>query len=142
MIAFDTNLLIYAHREDVPQHAAARRVLERAIEEGRDCGIALPSVAEFWSVATHPLRGAAPDAIHRATVFLEMLFVEAEVALWLPHEGFWRRLARVAADLRIQGGRIFDLQIALIAFENGASEIWTHDRNFTRVPGLRVHDPL
>jgi len=48
----------------------------------------------------------------------------------------------MAADLQVAGSRIYDLQIALIAFENGATEIWTHDRNFTRIPGLHVHDPL
>jgi len=42
----------------------------------------------------------------------------------------------------VQGPRIFDLQIALTAFENGATEIWTHDRNFLSLPGLRVRDPF
>jgi len=45
-------------------------------------------------------------------------------------------------NLGIHGARIFDLQIALIALENGATEIWTHDRNFLKIPGLKIHDPL
>lgn len=36
----------------------------------------------------------------------------------------------------------FDLQIALIALENSATHIWTHDRNFVGVPGLKIHDPI
>jgi len=28
------------------------------------------------------------------------------------------------------------------ALENGATEIWTHDAAFVRVPGLHVVDPL
>jgi len=49
---------------------------------------------------------------------------------------------RWAASLKVRGRRIFDLQIALIAYEHGAREIWTHDRNFASVPSVRVRDPL
>ena len=33
-------------------------------------------------------------------------------------------------------------QIALAALDNGATQIWTHDAQFVRVPGLRVVHPL
>jgi len=49
---------------------------------------------------------------------------------------------RWASSLKVHGRRIFDLQIAAIALEHGAREIWTHDRNFVSVPGVKVHDPL
>ena len=52
------------------------------------------------------------------------------------------RLTRVAGDRKIEGSRIFDLQIALVSFEGGASEIWTHDRHFVSLPGLPARDPL
>jgi predicted nucleic acid-binding protein len=56
--------------------------------------------------------------------------------------GFGERLAQLACDLDVSGVRIFDLQIALTAQEGGAHEIWTHDRTFTTVPGLKIFDPL
>ena len=52
------------------------------------------------------------------------------------------RLVQMAAELGIAGARIFDLQIALTGFDNGATEIWSHDRGFIAFPGLRTHDPL
>ena len=70
------------------------------------------------------------------------LLVAAGAAIWLPGPGFGERLLQVARDLDVSGPRIFDLQIALTAFEGGATEIWTHDADFVSVPGLRVHDPL
>jgi hypothetical protein len=33
---------------------------------------------------------------------------------------------------------VFDLQIALCAFEGGAREIWSHDARFVTIPGLRL----
>lgn len=62
--------------------------------------------------------------------------------LWTPGEGFRERLVELAGQLGIRGPRIFDLQVGLTAFDNGAIEIWTHDSRFAACPGLRVHDPL
>ena len=45
---------------------------------------------------------------------------------------------QLAAHLRIGGNRVFDLQIALCAFEGGARELWSHDARFVTVPGLRL----
>ena len=141
MIAVDTNLLIYAHRAGLPEHRPAQRALTRARNDTRGWGIALPCIAEFWSVVTHPACTGGPSTAEQAYRFLAAL-VEAEAAVWVPGENLWEKLARLAVDLRVQGPRIFDLQIALIAYENGASELWTHDAGFVTIPGLRLYDPL
>jgi toxin-antitoxin system PIN domain toxin len=142
MIAIDTNLLIYAHRVGLPEHHAARRAIERASHDPRGWGIALPSVAEFWSVVTHPASSGRPSSPRLARAFLHALITEADAQLWMPQNGFWERLAQLAEDLRVSGPRIFDLQIGLTAFDNGALEVWTHDSAFLTFPGLRKHDPL
>ena len=141
MIGIDTNLLVYGHRTGTPEHRAAVKALEKASRDPRGWGIALPSIAEFWSVVTHPASGGGPSTAREAQGFLSAL-VEGSAVIWTPGEDFWQRLTRLAADLGIHGGRVFDLQIALSARDNGATEIWTHDAGFVSVPGLRVHDPL
>jgi hypothetical protein len=77
-----------------------------------------------------------------ASAFLLSLVKSGGAQLWQPGPGFTDRLLALAVDRHIQGPRIFDLQIALTAVENGAREIWTHDRNFLSLPGLRVRDPF
>jgi toxin-antitoxin system PIN domain toxin len=141
MIAIDSNILIYAHRAAAPQHVAARMSLERAFANPRGCGIALPSLAEFWSMVTHPIT-PKPSTASQAAKFIRSLIQDAHVSIWTAGDGFGERLLSRATDLAVAGGRIFDLQIALIAIENGAEEIWTHDRNFINIPGLRIYDPL
>jgi hypothetical protein len=42
----------------------------------------------------------------------------------------------------VGGSRVFDLQIALCAFEGGARELWSHDARFVTIPGLRLVQPL
>ncbi|MCH7666282.1 MAG: PIN domain-containing protein [Acidobacteria bacterium] len=142
MIAIDTNLLVYAHRSGVPEHAAARAAIERAANSGRGWGIAAPCLAEFWSVVTHPSATGRPSEPGEAQGFVRSLVEDGGARLWRPGPGFGRRLLQIAADLAVSGVRIFDLQIALTAFDNGAAELWTQDRNFTTVPGLAVEHPL
>lgn len=42
----------------------------------------------------------------------------------------------------MSGPRVFELQISLCALDGGATELWTHDRAFVKVPGLTLRDPL
>jgi predicted nucleic acid-binding protein len=64
------------------------------------------------------------------------------LAVWSQGARFVDRLLQTAADLDVRGVRVFDLQIALCALDAGASELWTHDARFVKVPGLRLRDPL
>ncbi len=141
MIALDTNLLVYAHRSGLPEHREARRAIESASRDPRGWGIALASVTEFWSVVTHPESRGGPSSAAQASGFLDALS-KAGARTWLPGAGFADRLLGLAGRLEIQGPRVFDLQIGLTAFDNGAVELWTHDSRFVALPGLRIHDPL
>jgi toxin-antitoxin system PIN domain toxin len=141
VIAVDTNILIYAHRTGAPQHHDARRAIEQAANDEGGWGITLTSVAEFWSVVTHPAAAGRPSTPGEASEFLHSLLQAGGAQLWQPGPGFGDRLLVLAADRRVQGPRIFDLQIALTAVEHGARELWTYDRNFLSLPGLRVRDP-
>jgi len=141
MIAIDTNLLVYAHRSRTPEHARARKAIERAAADDHGWGIAAASLTEFWAVATHPASEGRSSTPKQAAAFIAAL-VKSGAQIWLPGPGFGDRLLQVATDLDVVGPRVFDLQIALTSFEGGATELWTHDSRFVKVPGLRLHDPL
>lgn len=141
MIAIDTNLLVYAHRARTPQHKRARAAIERAASRAAGWGMAAAVLPEFWSVVTHPSSEGRPSEPAEAAAFVSSL-IDAGAVVWLPGPGFGQRLLQVASDLEIRGPRVFDLQIALTAFEGGATELWSHDGSFVSVPGLRIHDPL
>ena len=142
MIAVDTNLLVYAHRVAVPEHQSAQGTLEQASRDQRGWGVAVSCVAEFWSLVTHAKAAGRPSTPAEARDFVRVLVDDGGLQLWSPGPGFGPRLLQMAAELSISGTRIFDLQIALTAFDNGAVEIWSHDRNFVSFPGLVVRDPI
>ena len=142
MIALDTNLLIYAHRTAVPEHKAAQQAIQQACNATGGCGISMPCIAEFWSIVTHPAATGRPSSSREASAFIRALVETGSIEVWTPGFGFADRLMQLAEDLDVSGVRIFDLQIALVAFEHGAHEIWTHDRSFVRLPGMKICDPL
>ena len=142
MIAIDTNLLVYAQRRHTPEHRAARRAIERASADRRGWGLPLSCIAEFWCVVTHPASSGGPSPAKEARGFLHELMTNGGANVWTPGSGFWERLTPLASEMKFAGARVFDLQIALIALENGATELWSHDRGFGVLPGLVVRDPL
>lgn len=141
MIAIDTNILVYAHRSSTREHKPARRAVERAAMNERGWGIPMPCLAEFWAVVTHPAAAGRPSTPVEASAFLNEL-AAAGAAFWLPGSGFARRALHAAERMEIHGVRIFDLQIAIIAVEAGAVELWSHDRNFVVFSGLKLIDPI
>ena len=142
MIAIDTNLLVYAHRSATPEHERAKRALERAAAAPEGWGITLTNLMEFWSIVTHAAAAGRPSTPAEAGRFIQGLMAGGLTGIWVPTFGFGARLMRIAEDLKIKGPRIFDLAIALTAYEAGAGELWTHDSRFQSVPGLRVVLPL
>ena len=142
MIAIDTNLLVYAHRSASPAHGAARRLLERAALQRGGWGFTHSTVSEFWRTVTdRSIPGGATSA-EAASRFITSLVDRAGAEVWQPGPRFALRLMQLATEKRVVGLRVYDLQIALTAWDNGATELWTSDRNFASVPGLRVRDPF
>src|SRR5262245_44826054 len=54
VIALDTNILVYARREETPQHQVARTLLTELAEGGQPWVLAWPCIYEFLRVVTHP----------------------------------------------------------------------------------------
>jgi uncharacterized protein len=54
MIAVDTNLLVYAHREDSPFHEQAFTKIEDLANSTAAWAIPWPCLHEFYSIVTHP----------------------------------------------------------------------------------------
>jgi len=143
MTAVDTNLLIFAFHETAPENRRARSLLASVQRSPGGWGMAVTSVAEFWCVATRTPAGRAAMAsdITQAEAFIRALLRSGGL-VWETQARFAERLLDVALRGNVSGKRIYDLQIALAARDNGATEIWTYDRNFATVPGLKVVNPL
>jgi len=136
MIALDTNILVYAHRAGSLQHKSAIDLIERALENPSGWGISSSCLSEFWGVVTHSSCSGGASTPREARMFIDQLVDDGGGQVWHPGAGFGMRLLQKAEEMRVSGPRIFDLQIALMAYENGARQLWSYDANFIRLPGL------
>jgi toxin-antitoxin system PIN domain toxin len=142
MIAVDTNLLVYAHREDSAWHAAAHaRVAELA--EGRVAwAIPWPCLHEFLAIVTHPRIYAPPTPLDLALEQLDAWLESPSLALLAEPEGYWPGLRTALEAGRIIGPRVHDARVATICRLHGVRELWTADRDFGRFPGVTSRNPL
>ncbi len=142
MIAIDTNLLVYAHREDSAWHQAAHDVL-RDLAEGRGrWGLPWPCVHEFLAIVTHPRIYAPPTPVHRALDQVSAWLESPSVVLLAEADGYWPVLHDILAAGRVVGPQVHDARIAALCRFHGIRELWSADRDFTRFRGLTVVNPL
>jgi toxin-antitoxin system PIN domain toxin len=142
MIAVDSNLLVYAHREDSPWHPAAYARIVELAEGSAAWAIPWPCIHEFLSIVTDPRIYAPPTPLEKAIDQIEA-WLESPTLVLLPEpEGYWPKLRSLLQTGRVTGPQVHDARIAALCQQHGVSELWTIDRDFSRFPGLIVRNPL
>jgi len=142
MIAVDSNILVYSHRQDSPWHAAAFDCL-RDLAEGRTpWAIPWPCLHEFLAVVTHPRIYRPPTPLNLALDQIEAWIESPSLVLLAEETGYWKHLREIVNVGRIAGPKVHDARIAAICLQHGIRELWTIDRDFSRFPELRARNPL
>lgn len=142
MIAVDTNILVYAHREESPWHdVALTRITELA--QGRAAwAIPWPCIHEFLAIITHPRIYAPPTPLAAAMDQVEAWIESPSLVLLAETEGYWPELRSALEQGRISGPQVHDARVAAICQDHGVRELWTADRDFGRFPALNVRNPF
>lgn len=142
MIAVDTNILVYAHREESEwQTIAYQRILSLA--EGREFwAIPWPCIHEFLSIVTHSRIYNPPTPLEIALDQVDAWLESPVLILLQESEGYWPLLRTMIQTGRIQGPMVHDARVAALCKFHGVSKLWSADRDFQRFPGLAVHNPL
>jgi toxin-antitoxin system PIN domain toxin len=140
VIAVDTNILLYAHREDSPWHEATTRCLAD-LARG-PWAIPWPCVHEFLAIATHPRVFDPPSPLADALRAVESWHAVGTLVLLYEAEGYWEVLARLLRGAGVIGPKVHDARIAALCVQHAISELWTADRDFSRFAGLATRNPL
>lgn len=141
MILPDVNVLVYAHREDTPNHAAYRRWLESVINSDQAYGMADLVLSGFLRVVTHPRVFAQPSGLNQALEFVADVRNQPNCVPIRPGPRHWGILVQLCSSANIKGNLIPDAYLAALAIESG-SEWITTDRDFSRFPQLSWRHPL
>jgi hypothetical protein len=142
VIAVDTNILVYARREEMPLHEPARVVLEQLAEGDRPWTLPWPCVYEFLRVVTHPRVFNPPSDPEVVLDGLHSLMRSPSLAMLGEGPSHISTMKRAILSSQSTGNLIHDAHIAALLLEHGVDEFWTHDRDFARFPGLKVRFPL
>jgi uncharacterized protein len=142
LIAVDTNILIYAHREDAPFYAAASRRLAYLAEGTAAWAIAWPCIHEFLAIVTHPRIYGPPTSLSGACDQVDAWLESPSLVLLSESDQHWAELRPLLAAGQISGGRVHDARIAALCIQHGVRELWSADRDFSRFPGLVTVNPL
>ena len=142
MIAVDTNILIYAHREESPFYAAAFACLSR-LSEGRTAwAIPWPCVHEFLATVTHPRVHKPPTPLDAALDQVSAWMESPSLVVLAESAQHWSELCSVLSGSKVVGPKIHDARIASLCIQHGVRELWSADRDFSRFKGLTVVNPL
>ncbi|MGH9416769.1 MAG: type II toxin-antitoxin system VapC family toxin [Terriglobales bacterium] len=142
MIAVDTNILVYAHRTDSPFHAAAADAVRALVAHPAGWAIPWPCVHEFIAVVTNRQTYRFANSVETAVRQVDTWMESPSLRLLSEAPGHWGRLGELVAAGHLSGPKVHDARIAAICLEHGVEELWTADRDFSRMPALRVRNPL
>ena len=142
MIALDTNILVYAHRRDLPQHTLALQAIKRLVEDGRTWAVPWPCVHEFLAVVTNPRIFKTPTSPDTALTVVREFGAPPQARLLAESQRHLEILDRLCRSASIIGSKIHDARIAAICIGHGVSELWTADRDFSYFPELKTGNPL
>jgi len=142
VIAVDTNILVYAHREDCEWHTAASGRVKQLAEGRAAWAISWPSVHEFLAIVTHPRIFVPPTPLAGAIDQVEAWLESPSLVLLAEGPEYWALLRSIVEPGRVVGPLVHDARIAALCLHHGVRELWSADRDFSRFPGLAVRNPL
>jgi toxin-antitoxin system PIN domain toxin len=142
LIAVDTNILVYAHREDSAFHGTASERMTELSEGLATWAIPWPCLHEFLAIVTHPRIYAPPSPLPRALDQVEAWLESPTLVLLSESAEHWVMLRTLLTAGRIAGPRVHDGRVAALCRQHGVREFWSADRDFGRFADLRVVNPL
>lgn len=141
MLAPDVNVLVYAYREELPEHASCRLWMEEAIHADAAFGLADLVLSGFTRIVTHPRIFATPTPLDQALEFVMVLREQPHRVPLEPGPRHWEIFERLCRESGAKGNLVADAYLAALAIESGAEWV-TMDRDYSRFRGLRWRHPF
>ena len=136
MLLPDVNVLVYAFRSDMTEHALHHAFLQGLLDGDEAFGLSAQVLSGFLRVVTHPRIFATPDPIDEAMAFTTILRESDRAVAVEPGPRHWEIFERLCRTANARGNLVPDAYHAALAIESGCEWVTT-DRDYARFPGLR-----
>jgi uncharacterized protein len=141
VIVPDANLLLYAYDTDSPHHAKARHWVEEVLSGEAPVRLPWQTVAAFLRIVTNPALRGERFTPQDAVAIVDEWLAQPNVRMIGPGDGHWPLLRQTIVEGQVRGPLMTDALLAALTIEFGGT-LYTTDRDFSRFPGLRWHNPL
>jgi toxin-antitoxin system PIN domain toxin len=135
----DVNVLIYAHREDAPEHDRYAEWLLTLTHAEAPFALSETVLASFLRIVTNPRIFDPPTPMATAIAFCQRLVHWPRASLIAPSRRHWDLFVGLCED--VKGPLVADAYLAALSIEHGC-ELITTDGDFGRFRGLRWRHPL
>ena len=141
MLLPDVNILVYAYREDAPNHERFKEWLQAVVNSSEAYGLSDLVCSGFLRIVTHPAVFIPPSPIDDALAFVEEVRNPPNCVLVAPGGRHWQIFTGLCQTSGVHGNLVPDAYFAALAIESG-SEWITTDGDYGRFPGLRWRRPF
>ena len=133
----DVNVLIYAHREETPDHARHAAWLTALATASEPFALSETVLQGFLRIVTNHRIFDPPSTMQQAFRFLDALIEHPGCCLIRPGPGHWKIFRQLCEDGKLRGKIVADAAHAALAIESGCEWV-TADTDFARfAPPLR-----
>jgi toxin-antitoxin system PIN domain toxin len=131
--------LIYAHREDAPEHDRYASWLRALTEADEPFAVSEAVLSSVIRIVTNSKIFNPPSPMEAAVGFCQRLLDWPRAVMIVPSRRHWDIFTGLCAN--VQGPLVSDAYLAALAIEHGC-ELITTDSDFARFPGLRWRHPF
>ena len=142
MIALDTNILVYARREETAYHHQALSLLKELASGIKPWAIPWPVIYEYVRVVTHHKVFSPPSPLKSVVQDIVALSQAPSLVLIGEQAGHIAVFERTMLSSDAKGNLAHDAHIAAIAIEHGIEEILSCDKDLLRFAPLKSRNPF
>lgn len=141
--AIDTNILVYAHFEDFPEHRVVRDFLHRHLKEGTLYYVGWQVYYEYIRLTTHPQVLRTPLTASKAAADLDSYWQSPRCQVLVETVDHLDHVNKLFKNIpSAKGNFIHDCHYAALLQEHGIKTIVTLDSDFKKFDFLKVINPV
>jgi uncharacterized protein len=137
---YDVNVLIYAHRGEIPAHASTRDWFQRELQSDAGFYMAESVLASFIRIVTNPQSFKPATSLTQALRFVDDVRSHPGHREVLAGPNHFDLFKKLCVTTNATGKLVADAYLAAMAMEHDLG-IYSFDRDFARFPGLKWQQP-
>ena len=142
MLGLDTNVLVYAHRAELPEFEVARRLMSDLLSGKEKVGFTHTVLHEFIATVTSAGKFSRPSTMPEALAQINYWLAAPNASVINATLDHFETLSELTQSGDFNGQKIYDAQIAAVCIGNKVSEFLTNDAGFEKFTPLRIRNPF